>query len=144
MLSNSNTKEVHAYFEYMIDTYVKPVVFILLGVLTPLPILMSTIVVGALAALIFMFIVRPLVVYISLSPWMISKKSLLHWREALSLSFMRETGTIPAILLLYVVASGFTDTELIYALGVWVILYTLVIEPPLTALIAKRLDIAHT
>ncbi|KKS30448.1 MAG: hypothetical protein UU89_C0009G0004 [Parcubacteria group bacterium GW2011_GWC2_42_11] len=142
--SNPNTKEVHTYFEYTIDTYIKPVVFILLGVLTPLPILMSTIVVGALAALIFMFIVRPLVVYISLSPWMISKKSLLHWREALSLSFMRETGTIPAILLLYVVASGFTDTELIYALGVWVILYTLVIEPPLTALIAKRLDIAHT
>ncbi|HCC05187.1 TPA: hypothetical protein DEP58_02675 [Patescibacteria group bacterium] len=142
--SNPNTKEVHAYFEHMTNTYIKPIVFILLGVLVPLPMLISTIVVGALAALIFMFLVRPLVVYISLSPWMISKKSLLHWREALFLSFMRETGTIPAILLLYVVASGFADTELIYALGVWIILYTLVIEPPLTALIARRLDIAHT
>ena len=91
-----------------------------------------------------MFLVRPLVVYISLSPWMIAKRSLLHWREALFLSFMRETGTVPAILLLYVVASGFAGTEIIFALGVWVILYTLVIEPPLTALIAKRLDITHS
>lgn len=141
--SNSRTREIHTYFESMTDTYLKPVVFILLGVLIPLAILMNMIVVGALAALLFMFVIRPLVVYISLSPWMIAKKSLLHWREVLFLSFMRETGTIPAILLLYVVASGFAGSETMYALGVWVILYTLILEPPLTALIAKRLDIAH-
>lgn len=140
--SEAHTKEVHVYFEKIIDRFMKPVVFILLGVLVPLVMFMDTMLVGALAAIIFMFAIRPLVVFLSLSPWMISKKALLNWREVLFLSFMRETGTIPAILLLYAVASQFADIAYIFALGVWIILYTLIIEPSLTPLLAKRLEVA--
>lgn len=140
--SKVHTKEVHLYFETLVDRFIKPIVFVLLGALVSTEILVSTIVIGAIAAIVFMFIIRPLVVFISLAPWMITKKALLNWREVLFLSFIRETGAIPAVLLLYAFASELVDIEFIFALGVWIMLYTLIIEPPLTQLLAKRLEVA--
>jgi cell volume regulation protein A len=98
--------------------------------------------IGVVAALVFMFVIRPIVVFSSLLPWMVQKKSLLTWREALFLSFIRETGAIPAVLILTVVATGIESAEFVFAIGMWVILLTLTIEPPLTPLLARRLEVA--
>ncbi len=137
-------REVHLFFESLVEKLLRPTVFILLGALVPLATLAqpNVIFIGTFASIAFMFFVRPLVVYISLLPWMIAKHSLLSWREVLFLSFIRETGAIAAVLMLYIFASGFTHhIELIFSIGVWVMLYTLIIEPPLTPLLAKRLEI---
>jgi len=137
--------ESHLFYESMVDRLLRPTVFILLGALVPLATLSHPIVIliGSFAAVTFMFVVRPLVVYISLLPWMITKRTHLNWREVLFLSFIRETGAVAAILMLYVFASGFSDVNLIFSIGVWVMLYTLIIEPPLTPLLAKRLEITN-
>ncbi len=139
---NTGTKEVHIFFDSLVDRFIKPVVFVLLGALAPVPMLVNTIAIGATSAIIFMFIIRPLVVYISLIPWFLSKREHLSWRELLFLSFIRETGAISAILILYATASGLIAAEFIFSIALWVILYTLIIEPPLTPLLAKRLEIA--
>jgi len=136
-------QEVHLFYESLVERLLRPMIFILLGAFVPLGTLVHPMVIlaGAFASITFMFIIRPLVVYISLLPWMLNKRSHLTWREAMFLSFIRETGAVAAILILYVFAIGIDDVHLIYSVGVWVMIYTLVIEPPLTLLRAERLEI---
>ncbi len=139
--SEGKAKEVHMFFESLVDRFIKPIVFIILGAFTPMYILVATMPLGTMSAIIFMFAIRPLVVYLSLLPWMISKNTKLEWRELLFLSFIRETGAIPAVLLLYTVSVGIIGGSFVYSIAVWVILYTLIIEPPLTPLIGKYLEV---
>lgn len=139
--SEGKAKEVHIFFESLVDRFIKPMVFVLLGVFTPMSMLIATMSLGTLSAIIFMFGIRPLVVYLSLLPWMITKKTKLEWRELLFLSFIRETGAIPAVLLLYTVSVGIIAGKFIFAIAVWIILYTLIIEPPLTPLLGRYLKI---
>jgi cell volume regulation protein A len=140
--STGDTRLVRHFFENLVDSFMKPVIFILLGALVPMGLLLDTIGLGAAAALAFMFVIRPFVVFVSLAPWMIKKRALLEWREVVFLSFIRETGAIPAILILSAVAAGLVGAELIFAIGMWVILLTLLIEPPFTPLLARYLKIA--
>ena len=123
------------------NDFAKPVIFMLLGAMVPLLMLMEHALLGALAAIVFMFVVRPAVVFFSLLPWMVKKRARITWREVLFISFIRETGAIPAVLILTIVASGVASSAFILTIGMWVILYTLVIEPPLTPLLAHRLGI---
>jgi len=158
--AKSETKVVRHFFETLVDSFMKPVIFILLGALAPLGItytagggamaasehtLASTMGIGVVSAIVFMFVIRPVVVFITLLPWMQAKNDLISWREAMFLSFIRETGAIPAVLILTVVAKEILtigDAAFVFAVGMWVILLTLVIEPPLTPLLARRLGIA--
>ena len=137
------TKEVRAFFETFVDSFIKPVIFVLLGAVVPLSALAATAAIGAVAAVVFMFFVRPLVVFISLLPWMVRDEAVFTWRELMFLSFIRETGAIPAILMLVALASGVAGSEFIFAVGMWVILYTLLIEPPLTPYVARRLALVR-
>lgn len=139
--AKEHTVEIHAFFDSLVDRFMKPVIFVLLGALAPMNALLEYVAIGTLAAIFFMFVVRPLVVLTSLLPWMIQKKSLLTWQELLFLSFIRETGAVPAILVLYVVATGVMGAQFIFSIALWVILYTLIIEPPLTPLLARKLEI---
>jgi cell volume regulation protein A len=140
--SKAETREVRVFFEHLVDGFIKPVIFILLGALVPLSMLISTASIGVSAAIIFMLLIRPAVVFITLLPWMHKGNVYLSWREVLFLSFIRETGAIPAILILTAVASGVVGAPFVFAVGMWVILLTLIIEPPLTPLVAKRLEVA--
>jgi len=141
--TDHKTNEIHLFFDNLVDHFIKPVIFVLLGAITSLSILSETMIMGVFVSIIFMFVIRPFIVYLSLLPWMISKKALLHWKEIIFLSFVRETGAVPAVLLLFVVISGVVGAGHILAIGVWVILYTLVIEPPLTPLLAENLGITE-
>lgn len=143
--TDAQTKPVQHFFETFMDGLVKPVIFILLGAVVPLGILVSTVGVGLTAAFVFMFMIRPLIVGITLLPWTINharEHGLFSWRDLVFLSFIRETGVIPAVLILIAVASGVVAADYIFAIGMWVILATLLIEPPLTPWLAKKLGVA--
>jgi hypothetical protein len=70
-------------------------------------------------------------------------KDRLGWRELVFISFIRETGAIPAVLLVTIASIGIVGLDGLVPIGMWVILATLVIEPPLTPLVAKLLKVAE-
>ncbi|MEK7733422.1 MAG: hypothetical protein AAB318_04365, partial [Planctomycetota bacterium] len=62
--------------------------------------------------------------------------------DLLFISFIRETGAIPAVLLVTIVSMGLPNMEGLVAVGMWVILLTLLVEPPLTPWMAHKLKVA--
>lgn len=135
--------ETERFFNHMIDGFFKPVIFLLLGALVDLRMLMEYAGIGIVFALLFMFVIRPVAVFISLSPFVFFGKEKMNWRELLFISFIRETGAIPAVLLVTVVGSGFAHVQGLVPIGMWVILLTLMIEPPLTSWAARCLGVAE-
>jgi cell volume regulation protein A len=107
--------------------------------MVPISVMIKTSLLGILIALIFMFIIRPLVVFISLFPWII--KGRFKPAEILFLSFIRETGVIGAVLIIILVDSGIVNENIVLSLGMWIILLTLIIEPPLTPLVVKKIGL---
>lgn len=134
--------ETERFFNHTIDGFLKPVIFLLLGGLVDVPSLLEYAAIGLLAALLFMFVIRPVAVLISLAPFSWFGKEKIHWREMFFISFVRETGAIPAVLLVTIVSLGIGGLESLVAIGMWVILGTLILEPPLTPLVAKWLKVA--
>jgi len=97
--------------------------------------------IGIISGLIFMIVLRPIVVFLSLAPFCRGKDRF-TLRELLFLSCVRETGVIPAVLLITIRLAGIPGSDLVVAIGLWVILLTLIIEPPLTPFMAKKLCVA--
>ena len=120
----------------------KPIIFLLLGALVDLHTLIAYAPVGITAALIFMLIVRPGMVFIMLGAY-----SFVRGSDRLSaqefISFVRETGAIPAVLLVTAVARVRSPVNGLVEVGMWVILLTLVLAPPLTPYVARKLQIAE-
>lgn len=144
--SNAETYEVRHFFDLFVNNFIKPIIFILLGAIAPMNVLLSTAGIGIAAGLIFILIIRPIVVFLTLSPWtslLNSKKSrqLFTWRELVFMSFIRETGAIPAVLMLVALSSGIPFPQHVFAIGMWIILVTLIIEPPMMPVIAQKLGI---
>ncbi|PJE64756.1 MAG: hypothetical protein COU90_00605 [Candidatus Ryanbacteria bacterium CG10_big_fil_rev_8_21_14_0_10_43_42] len=129
------------FYENFLDHLVKPFVFIILGALVPFAILIDLAPLGIISALLFMFIVRPLVVFISLIPWF--RSNVFYVGDLLFLSFVRETGIIAAVLLIIASTAGAIQSDFVIAIGMWVILLTLIIEPPLTPLVARWTGVAQ-
>ncbi len=137
-----HVEHVEHFFNHSVEGFMKPMIFMLLGALVDLQVLWNYAGIGVLAALIFMFVVRPLVVFVSFTPFYFSRDNKISWQELLFLSFVRETGVIPAVLLVGFSVAKVPGSEMILAIGMWVILLTLIIQPPLTPLVAKFLGIA--
>jgi cell volume regulation protein A len=131
------------FFNQTIEGFLKPSIFLLLGALVDPQLLIQYAPVGLAAAFVFMFIIRPLAVFITLGPFALLGKNRLGWRELLFISFVRETGAIPAVLLVTIVTSGITGLEGLVPIGMWVILATLIIEPPLTPFVARFLKVGE-
>lgn len=136
--------ETEHFFNHLIDGFLKPIIFILLGALVNFQDLWQYAGIGLLSALVFMFVIRPLAVFMSLFPWLLLKKGHMSWRELVFISFVRETGAIPAVLLVTVVSSGIENLEGLVPIGMWIILATLVLEPPLTPWLAEKLQIGES
>ena len=141
--TNAKTQHVAHFYEAFNSYLVVPVIFVLLGAVIPIPALIETAVIGVIASLLFMFAIRPLVVLISLLPWMFGKKKSFTFHEYIFLSFIRETGGVSAVLLLIIATHGLPGTEYIFGIGFWVIFMTLIVEPPLTPWLTKKLKIAE-
>lgn len=138
-------KHVEHYFNSTVGAFLKPMIFIILGAMVELDQLIAYAPLGILVALIFIFIIRPITVFISLGPFAFAKneEQRIDLNELFFLSFVRETGVIPAALIVTLAASGIPGNSMILAIGMWVILLTLIIQPPLTPLFAKKLKIAE-
>lgn len=134
-------KRVSHFFDSVLNHLLKPFIFVILGAIIPLPTLISLAPIGITAGLLFIFVIRPLVVYISLFPWLLTKKFKLT--DLLFLSTIRETGIIAAILLIIAASYEIISSDFTLAIGMWVILLTLIIEPPLTPIVAKKLGVAE-
>jgi cell volume regulation protein A len=137
-------KEIEHFFYQVIDGVAKPAIFVLVGALVDIHALIAYAPVGILAALIFMFVLRPLMVFLMLGVYLIVPGERgLSAKELLFISFVRETGAIPAVLLVTAVARMTSPVNGLVEVGMWVILLTLVIAPPLTPYIARRLGVAE-
>jgi len=136
---NEEVKKNFVFYEHFLNNLIKPVIFVILGAMVPISIMIKMSFLGILTAFIFMFFVRPLVVFISLLPWIIKGKFKIT--EIIFLSFIRETGVIAAVLLIILVDSGIVNENIVLSLGMWIITLTLVIEPPLTPILVKKIGL---
>lgn len=135
-------KQVSHFYESLLNHLIKPFIFIVLGALVPLPILIELAPAGILAAFLFMFVIRPFVVFMSLLPWLLRHEFLI--KDMIFLSFIRETGIIAAVLLIIASSYNIIQSEFVIAIGMWVILLTLVFEPPLTPFLARAIGVAES
>jgi len=137
--------EIERFFYQVIDGVAKPVIFLLVGALVDVHALIAYAPVGIAAALIFMFVIRPVMVFLMLGVYGFVPKHPrgLTFKELLFISFVRETGAIPAVLLVTAIGRMTTPVNGLVEIGMWVILLTLVLAPPLTPLVARKLGIAE-
>lgn len=138
----SHFRHVEHYFNHTVEGFMKPMIFMLLGAMVEPADLLAVAPAGITIGLLFMFVLRPLIVFITLTPFCFTSQQL-TMREMLFLSFVRETGVIPAVLLITISLAGLPGSETMMAIGLWIILLTLTIEPPLTPYVAKKLGIAR-
>lgn len=134
--------ETERFFNHLVDGYFKPTIFILLGALVNPAELLSYAGVGILVALIFMFVIRPITVFLFLGPFAFFGNNRPTLQDLLFVSFVRETGAIPAVLLVTIVSMKLPNLEGLVPIGMWVILMTLIIEPVLTNWVAQKLKVA--
>jgi NhaP-type Na+/H+ or K+/H+ antiporter len=135
---------IERFFFQVIDGVAKPVIFVLLGALVDLHALIAYAPIGIAVALVFMFVVRPAMVFLMLGAYgVLPAERGLSVRELLFISFVRETGAIPAVLLVTAVARVTAPVDGLVEIGMWVILLTLVLAPPLTPFVARRLGVAE-
>ena len=120
--------------ETQIESVAKPIIFMMVGPFVSLTDLADTALLGFIAAMLFMFIARPVAVMLSLLPTNISL------REKLFLCSVRETGVIPVVLAV-VTASQFPDLTLVMPLTAWIVVWTLTLLPALTPWWSKKLDL---
>jgi NhaP-type Na+/H+ or K+/H+ antiporter len=135
--------ETERFFNHTIDGFFKPTIFLMLGALVDLPSLIAYAPLGLLVSVIFMFLIRPVAVFLSLLPYLFLKKNKITARDALFISFVRETGAIPAVLLVTIASLALPNIEGLLPVGMWVILATLIVEPPLTPWVAEKLKVAE-
>lgn len=137
-----NLHHTEEFFNHIVEGFMKPTIFVLLGALVDIGSLLDFAGVGIVAAFVFMFIIRPFAVMASLGPFYFFKKQKMGIREILFISFIRETGAIPAVLLVTVISLGIPGLDGLIQIGMWVILITLIVEPPLTPYVARKLKVA--
>jgi len=136
--------EIETFFYQVIDGVAKPAIFLLVGALVDVHALIAYAPLGIAVALVFMFAIRPLMVFAMLGVFtLLPAERGLSLRELLFASFVRETGAIPAVLLVTAVAQMTTPVKGLVEVGMWVILSTLLLAPPLTPFVARRLGVAE-
>ncbi len=145
IIKTNDLEETEIAFNNLIDGFFKPLIFLLLGALVDPVLLLKFAPMGITMALIFMFIIRPIAVFASITPvnW---GKDKLSFKDLLFISFVRETGAIPAVLIVITASSlsgKFPGLEPLVPIGMWVILMTLIIQPIFTAKVAQKLGVAE-
>lgn len=138
--AKEHLKPVEEYVADITNNTCKPAIFILLGALVDVQSLVAFAPLGITTALVFMFVLRPAMVFLFLGMERPFTKARLTVRELIFVSFVRETGAIPAVLLV-TIASTLTGIAGLVEIGMWIILATLVIQPPLTPFVAKSLGL---
>jgi len=134
-------RHIEHYFNHTVEGFMKPMIFMLLGAMVNPADMIHVAGLGITVGLLFIFVLRPIIVFATLAPFMRGKHKL-SLRELGFLSFVRETGVIPAALLITITIADIPGSETMMAIGLWVILLTLIIQPPCTPFLAKKLGVA--
>jgi NhaP-type Na+/H+ or K+/H+ antiporter len=140
---NKQLRDTDRFFNQSIDAFLKPAIFLLLGALIDPNILVTYAPLGLLASAIFIFIIRPVAVLGSLGPLKLFSPQIIWWKDIWFISWVRETGAIPAVLLISVAGLGIPQADIIIAVGMWVIVTTLLLQPMLTPWVAEKLGVAE-
>jgi cell volume regulation protein A len=152
-------KAEHGVNDY-IDAFLKPAVFISLGAIVDVNLLLQYAPVGIAIGLAFMFLVRPVQVFACLAPfvWLSTRRreraarkgetvdpiSDVSIKDVTFMASVRETGAIPAALLVTVMTKGIEGAPMLVAIGLIVILMTLFIGPSYKPTLARKLGLAAT
>src|SRR5690606_32570393 len=115
----SHIRHVEHYFHLTVEDFMKPILFILLGAMVDPVALWNVAPLGILMGVLFIVVLRPLIVLLTLWPFCFGRKCL-TLRELAFLCFVRETGVIPAALLLTIFLHGIAGGGAIMAIGLWV------------------------
>jgi len=143
--AREHLRGIEHFFNQVIDGVAKPIIFLLVGALVDINALIAYAPVGIAVGLVFMFLIRPAMVFLMLGIFGLlpSGRGGLTRGELLFISFVRETGAIPAVLLVTAVSTLAPPVDGLVEIGMWVILLTLVVQPPLTQFVARRLGVAE-
>ena len=141
LLANFNRSADHFHHliehtETQIESVAKPVIFMMVGPFVSLPMLMDTALMGAVVSLLFIFVARPVAVFVSLLPTHI------EFKEKLFLCVVRETGVIPVVLAVVTVAQ-FAHLQSLMPLTAWVVIWTLTLLPAITPWWSRRLNMVQ-
>lgn len=123
--SNHGFSRTLGIMEAKIDSLAKPAIFMMAGPLISLQDLGQNAVMGLIISLMFIFIVRPAAVFISLA---FTRMTI---REKLFLCVVRETGVIPIVLAVGA-AAQFPELTSLMPIVAWVVIWTLVVSPAIT------------
>ncbi len=136
-------KETEHFFNNLIEGFLKPIIFVLLGAMVDVHQLIKFAPIGLATGILFMSVIRPISAFISLVPFRYFGKEKMSFNDIWFVTAIRETGAIPAVLLVTIVSLALPGTEGLLEIGMWVILCTLVIAPPVTPWIARKLKVAE-
>ncbi len=139
--SMEHLRDAEHFFGGVIDGIAKPSIFLLLGALVNLHSLLAYAPIGILVGVLFIFIIRPAMVFGMLGVFLKFGKERLTTQQLLFFSFIRETGAIPAVLLVTVSSFNLPGSEPLVPIGMWIILLTLVLAPAVTPFVARRLEL---
>ncbi len=131
-------KEIEHFFSGLVDGFVKPAVFVMLGAL-----ISSSFIefapIGILISALFIFCVRPIAVFASLLIFT-GRRGIFKIKDLLFFNVVRETGVIPAVLLVSI-APQLPDGQAAFAIGSWIILSSLIFLPLVTTWWTKKIDV---
>jgi cell volume regulation protein A len=113
-------------------------IFILLGSQVDFALLKQYWVAGVLTVLVFMFIARPLTVFLCAG---LDQRAKWSFKELIFMSWTRETGVIPAALAGMLVGMKVPGAEVVSAITFIAILMTILIQAPTTQWLAGRLGL---
>lgn len=134
--------DTERFFNQIVDGFIKPSVFILLGAIVPLNVLIQLAPIGIFISLIFILLIRPLSVVFSLLPLSVTKHKLKP-AEILALMSVRETGAVPAVLIMSIIGMDHIGNEAFLAIGLWVIISSILIPPLIKPWLFAKLTIAE-
>lgn len=134
--------ETERFFNHIIDGFVKPSIFILLGAIVPVGTLLQYAPIGIAISALFIVVIRPLIVFISLIPVQLTRTQRLSYSELFGLATIRETGAVPAVLIMSLISLPEIGSPLFLAIGLWVIIVTVMVLPAITPWVFEKLGIA--
>jgi len=127
-----------AYFVSEMALIMRLMIFVLLGSQVSFDLMAKYWLEGVLIGLVFMFVARPLTVFVCALP---DRKAKWSWQELVFMCWTRETGVIPAALAGMLLGLGAPGAEIIASIVFIAILMTILIQAPTTRWLAGRLGL---
>lgn len=138
--TRGEAKAAHDYYFATSAMIVRMLIFVILGSHISIPLVISVLGPGLVAMAIFMFVARPLTVL----PIMVADRGAKwRWRDIIFISWVRETGVVPAAMAGLISAMGLPGAGLVTSVVFIAILTTILIQGSTMATLARRLHLTE-